>query len=112
MASQARGDQFAGVGRQIGKGRRSDHGLPSHQAAPPWSLRILQGGPQSIYVRLPVPVQLVQFVSQILDLIEHDVCPLAFTISVVTPLTDVLAGVFQVFAQSINFVSMIFALLY
>ncbi len=57
-------------------------------------------------------MQLVQFVSQILDLIEHHICPLAFTISVATPLTDVLASVFQVFAQSINFVSVIFALLY
>jgi hypothetical protein len=28
MASPARGDQFAGIGRQIGKGRRRDHGLP------------------------------------------------------------------------------------
>ena len=72
--------------------------LPAGQAAPPWSSCILQGGPQSIYVRLPVPVQLVQSVSQILDLIEHDICSLAFTISVVTPLIDILASVLQVFA--------------
>jgi hypothetical protein len=32
MASLARGDQFAGVGRQIGKGRRCAHGLPVHRA--------------------------------------------------------------------------------
>ena len=53
MAVLARGDQFAGVGRQIGKGRRYAHGLPPHQAAPPWSSRILQGGPQAVHL-LPV----------------------------------------------------------
>jgi hypothetical protein len=34
MAVLARGDQFTGVGRQIGKGRRQGHGLPANQPAP------------------------------------------------------------------------------
>jgi hypothetical protein len=37
MASLARGDQFAGVSRQIGKGRRCGHALPADQPMPPWS---------------------------------------------------------------------------
>ena len=34
MAVLTRGDQFAGGGRQIGKGRRQGHGLPANQPAP------------------------------------------------------------------------------
>jgi hypothetical protein len=112
MTVVARGDQFAGVGRQIGKGWWHGCDLSSDQPAPPWPSCILQSGAQSIYVHLPVPVHLIQLVGQIFNLIEHDVCPLAFTIGVITPLTDILASVFQVFAQSINFVSMVIALLY
>jgi hypothetical protein len=43
-------------------------------------------------------VQLVQSLGQILDLIEHDICSLAFAIGVVTPLISILPSVLQIVA--------------